>query len=439
MRCGVSSEGDGHRESPIPTHRLQLGTVGGGRDETSGRNARHGFAPTQTRTRAAGAKPAGRRAAGFSGKRTATRPGSSSRREAAFDPSLTASRVDILSGLRVDMSSAAPPAARPFGAPAARAQRRIPAAAGREPRPGSRSGGLPSDFVMARPVTPELNTAGPGIGHRARGAGAAFPTRQSWHTNLPRASSADGGSRRSSRMEPDSPMYIRSPDWEPTQHAPEPEPGPTTRVAPTGRIFQADSTEEQRERELAAIHAKYGVTASAAERVAGMAAEEEPEALLCPKHRAEQDAKEAEATPNSRTQSVSFLFCGDCFAVQAAQKHQQAEDERKRQQALDGAADPIRQAAELKFGKSIAGRMLGEDDEPLAPEATRPRASDRSRTGATAGLGDLGGLGGEGGRYSATEGRRRGKVPDQAKGLQVGHTGCWESADRDQPHHYPGK
>ena len=320
----MHGEGDGRRESPVPTSTILLAVDGGRRGPQS-----TAFCASATRTGEGNRRAGGRRSGGFGGKRTAARPGSSSRREKK-DPSFTTSRADILSGLKVDLSSAAAPAARP-SAPAAapsHGRRRGPAPAVPKARPGSRDG-LSSDFVMARPVTPELNTTA-GIGYRARGGGAAFPTRKAWHTNLPRASSADGGSRRSSRMEPDSPIYIRSLDWEPTRHAPEPEPGPPACVAPTGRVFQAECTEKQRERDLAAIHAKYSGS-NAMEAAAAATAEEEPQALLCPKHRAEQDPKEAEAAPNSRTQSVSFLFCGDCFAVQAAQKQQQAEDERKAQ------------------------------------------------------------------------------------------------------------
>jgi hypothetical protein len=68
---------------------------------------------------------------------------------------------------------------------------------------------------------------------------------------------------------------------------------------------------------------------------------------------------------------MGFLFCGDCFALQAARRQEQAEEERQKQsqQLTSGelgmstaAASATRQAAEARFGKSIANRMLAGND-----------------------------------------------------------------------------
>jgi hypothetical protein len=435
------------RPRPMATGPTSVLRAGGyGRDPRRERDLRSldlgDGAPERRASRTSGfrgahsRRAAGRRAGGFGGNRAAARPGSA-RCEAKFDPSLTASRVDILSGLAVDAASTA--AAR---TPSSWHGDRVPMAAA---QPGGRSRQPRGGPVLARPVTPVLDMSVARAGHGAvRGSGQAFPLpRASWNANLPRPSSA---SHRSSRMEPEAAMYLRSPDWEPTQYPPEPEPEPPSRVQPTGRVYIAASTEAQREQELAEIHAKYTGGGGREQTERGSTLQEsrpdgagaaEVEELLCPKHR-ELAAQQELCSPagGSRTRKVGFLFCGECFALQAARKQQQAEEERHAQQqrlaagesesgqaganaaaaASAASRDVIREAAEMRFGKSISDRMLCGGG---GVEETIPVSSSSASVSTSA------------------MGRKR--VPPQAaapsKGLARGDAGCWESADRDQPHH----
>ncbi len=272
-----------------------------------------------------------------------------------------------------------------------------------------------------RPVTPvlEIARAQPGA---TRGSGQAFPLpRSSWNAKMSRPSSAEGAGRRSSRMEPDTMLYLRSSDWEPSQLPPEPEPEPPSCVQPTGRVYVAASVEAQRAHDLAKIQAKY--SGSSEQTGAGLAAPEsksqvggQEQQLLCAKHRELAAESEAHSTgANSRTRSMGFLFCGDCFALQAARKQEQAEEERQKQkqQHVSGehetsmaGSSTTRLAAEMRFGKSISDRMLGSIDGDTA-HAPSPSPD-----------------------------HRRSSTPQPARGMARGQAGCWESADRDQVHHY---
>ena len=199
---------------------------------------------------------------------------------------------------------------------------------------------------------------------------------------MSRPSSAEGASRRSSRMEPDAILYLRSSDWEPSQHPPEPEPEPPCCVRPTGRVYVAASVEAQRAHDLAKIQAKYS-GGSCKQTGAGLAGPESThiggqDQLLCAKHRelaADLEADGVASGANNRTRSMGFLFCGDCFALQAARKQEQAEEERQmqKQQLMSGEHDTsmagssaTRLAAEMRFGKSISERMLGSNNGDVA-------------------------------------------------------------------------
>ena len=112
---------------------------------------------------------------------------------------------------------------------------------------------------------------------------------------------------------------------------------------------------------------------------------------------------------------MGFLFCGDCFALQAARKQEQAEEERQKQkqQLVAGEhetsmveSSATRLAAEMRFGKSISDRMFGSSDGDTA-HAHLPSPDHR--------------------RHSTVQ---------PARGMDRGQAGCWESADRDQVHHY---
>lgn len=346
-------------------------------DARSSAAARSGFRP------AARPKADFRRGGGFGGNRTATRPGSASRQR---DQSLSVSTLTVSAASTrcsdTCVASVSTPHLKhrePTDVHTANDRRREPG--------GPRCAKLERlAREPVRPVTPVLEMIASDRPAAARGSGQAFPLpRSSWNKKVSRPTSAEGASRRSSRMEPDSALYLRSSDWQPSQFPPEPEPEPPTCVQPTGRVYVAASTEAQRARDLAEIQAKY--SGSCESPGAGTAITEsrqqagnpEKQLLLCPKHRevaAERAAQGASpetsaSAAGSKTRSMGFLFCGDCFALQAARRQEQAEEERQKQsqQLTSGelgmstaAASATRQAAEARFGKSIANRMLAGND-----------------------------------------------------------------------------
>lgn len=350
-------------------------------DARSSSAARSGFRP------AARPKAETRRGGGFGGNRTAVRPGSASRQR---DQSLSVSSLTVSAAST--RCSDTPPSVESVSTPHLKHRETadVPTAACRQweaTRPRcAKVERLAREPV--RPVTPVLEIIARDRLAPARCSGQAFPLpRSSWNKKLSRPNSAEGASRRSSRMEPDSTLYLRSSDWEPSQYAPEPEPEPPTCVQPTGRVYIPTSTEAQRARDLAEIQAKYSSipagTAIAESRQ--QACNPEKQLLLCPKHRelaAEMAARGAASespasAAGSKTRSMGFLFCGDCFALQAARRHDRAEEERQKQTHPSGgrsrrtsgelgmgtvAASATRQAAEARFGKSVANRMFAGND-----------------------------------------------------------------------------
>lgn len=387
--------------------------------------------PRDDRPGPAGFRPAflpkgdGRRGGGFGGSRTATRPGSAGIRQldgslmvdslgASLGPSRQSGPAPSLAGTKPRRGSDAEPRRGTGARIGGRSRARAAGVTGpRAPSPRP-----------VRPVTPVLQLV-QGTHGATRGAGQAFPLpRSSWNAKLSRPSSTGSSSRRSSRVEPGGHMFISSQEWEPSHFPAEPEPEHPTSVQPTGRVYVATCSGAQRARDLAEIHAKYaGSCETTGDGMASLelgtqdGVKEEP--LLCPKHlelaakNETQNACSGASAVGSKTRSMGFLFCGDCFALQADRKQQQAEEERQREQQLasgehcesivGGSGGMTRQAAEMRFGKTISDRILGGDDRSVA-RAPSPLLSDRTRSG--------------------------------AMGMQQGQAGCWESADRDQPHHY---
>ena len=361
-------------------------------------SARQGFPAARTKGE--------RRGGGFGGNRTATRPGSAGRQRGeglkvgSLSLSLSFGHSDTAPSLRTLI--------------AAESKHRR---ASHDPTKGRSRPRRPTAEQMARepvrPVTPVLEVARPPPGV-VRGSGQAFPLpRSSWNAKMSRPSSAEGASRRSSRMEPDTILYLRSSDWEPSQHPPEPEPELPSCVRATGRVYVAASVEAQRAHDLAKIQAKYS-GGSSEQTGAGLAAPESPHAggqqqLLCARHRELAADLKADGGANGRTRSMGFLFCGDCFALQAARKQEQAEEERQmqKQQLMSGKDDTsmaesnvTRLAAEMRFGKSNSERMLGSNNRDV--------------------------------EYTPSPDRRS-STTQPALGLERGQAG---SAERDQVHRY---
>ena len=191
----------------------------------------------------------------------------------------------------------APAAARVSARGAGGQQRPRSAHAALRQAPRPRQSGVRNSLTLPRPVTPQLAAPRRGQAHAA--------ARRAWARSQPRPRSADSQvSRRSARIQPDSLMFIRSNEWEPTMQQPaaSPQPGPPKRAQPTGRVFVAASTEQRRAEDLAAIRDS---TAEAPQ-------------LLCPKH---------QALAASDADSLEYLYCQDCFALTLASKQQQATEE----------------------------------------------------------------------------------------------------------------